>query len=278
MSAHMSPLTLQLIATPPHRLDMSALRPELLQGKSASEISKITLSMGQQWVELGQFFAISGTDTQHIIVRDSCSMLDFLGHDMQAGKLEIEGDVGHYLGLNMQAEIVLHGSAGNFAASQMRGGLLHIHGNVGDYAGGALIGNRHGMRGGMLVINGKAGDRLADQMRRGTILLDGDAGDYCAANMLAGTLAIAGKVGAYCGYAMRRGSIILQQPASLHSTWVNHGSHQLAFLALLFKSWQPLPSAWAQVKTMRAQRFSGDLANAGNGEILLLDAGLDARR
>lgn len=268
----MSALTLKLIATPPHRLDMSPIRPELLQGKSATQISKIALPMGQQLVEAGQLFAISGSDTQHVILQDSCQLLDFVGHNMQTGKLQIEGDVGHYLGLNMQADIKLHGSAGNFAAAQMRGGMLHIHGNVGHYAGGALIGNRHGMRGGMLIINGNAGDRLADQMRRGSILLDGDAGDYCAANMLAGTVAISGQLGQYCGYAMRRGSLIVHQPPSLHATWLDHGLLNLPFLNLLYQSWQGLPSRHAQLTATRVRRYGGGMANAGNAEILQIIA------
>ncbi len=271
----MSKLSFSLKIELAHRLNMGKLTPEQLQGKSIQEIAKITLPYANDGLSVGEIFTIRGDNAQHIVFEQSSHLMDNIGQGMQSGKIEIHGDVGHYLGLNMRGEIELYGNAGNFAACQMQAGLIRVHGNVGDYAGGALIGNRRGMRGGMLIVNGHAGDRLGDQMRRGSILIDGDAGDYCAANMLAGTIAVAGKIGDYCGYGMRHGTVILLDTAftrsmRFHPTIMDVGHHNLAFLKLLLNAWQGLPSRFARQSGVRAHRWMGDIACDGKGEILIL--------
>lgn len=265
----MSALILTLKHKLAYRLDMSPLSPAKLAGLKPDDISSIPLLLGEQSVMAGDLFHIQGDDASQMVLRQASPMMDYVGTAMQGGHLHIEGDVGHYLGLHLRGDITCSGHAGNFVGCQMQAGRLHVQGNVGDYAGGALVGQRHGMRGGTLIVNGNAGDRLGDQMRRGTILLDGHAGDYCGANMLAGTIAIGASVGQYCGYAMRRGTILLQQPTTLHPTWVDCGEHALLFLHLLFQSWRDLPSAFAQAEGIRVRRYVGDLAQAGNAEILL---------
>ncbi len=122
---------------------------------------------------------------------------------------------------------------------------------------------------GTITVHGDVGDRLGDNMRRGTILVDGNAGDYAASRMVAGTLAILGKTGAYTGFAMRRGTILLTSQPSLHATIQDCGTHNLPFLHLLFKSFAA-NAAFAKFASTRVQRFAGDLANNGNGEILVM--------
>jgi formylmethanofuran dehydrogenase subunit C len=266
----MSALTLTLNSPLQHRLNMSAITPNQLANLSLKQIADIRLPYGRDSVRLEELFSIQGNDTQHIVLRNTSALMDNIGQDQQAGRLEIHGDVGHYLGLNMRGEITLHGNAGNFAGCQMQSGLLHITGNAGDYAGGALIGNRKGMRGGTLIINGNVGDRCGEQMRRGTILVDGHAGDYCAVNMLAGTIAVAGKVGRNCAYAMKRGTVLLQHTPKLHASMVNAGQHQLGFLSLMAQSWREYPSQFSQLNCTRVSRYCGDTANQGRGEILVI--------
>ena len=122
---------------------------------------------------------------------------------------------------------------------------------------------------GSITVCGDVGDRLGDKMRRGTILVEGNAGDYAGSRMLAGTIGIYGKTGAYTGYAMKRGTILLNEMPSLHATIQDCGTHNLAFLHLLFKSYAP-NSSFAKLTSTRAQRFAGDLSTNGNGEILVL--------
>jgi formylmethanofuran dehydrogenase subunit C len=128
----------------------------------------------------------------------------------------------------------------------------------------------HKMSHGSIICQGDVGDRVGDQMRRGLILIDGNAGDYCGSRMVAGTIGIYGNVGKYVGFGMKRGTILLNHQADLHATIQDCGTHDLPFLALLFQSFKAFSTKFNQVKTKRAQRFAGDLACNGNGEILVL--------
>jgi formylmethanofuran dehydrogenase subunit C len=123
---------------------------------------------------------------------------------------------------------------------------------------------------GSIICQGDVGDRVGDQMRRGLILIDGNAGDYCGSRMIAGTIGVYGSVGKYAGFGMKRGTILLKNKTDFHATIQDCGTHNLPFLALLFQSFKQLPTKFNQVKSQRAQRFAGDLACGGNGEILVL--------
>ncbi len=107
-------------------------------------------------------------------------------------------------------------------------------------------------------------------MRRGLILIEGNAGDYCASRMIAGTIGVLGNVGAYAGFNMRRGTLLLKQQPVLHATLQDCGIHTLPFLSLLTKSFANLDTTFKHLKLNRVQRFVGDAANKGNGEILVL--------
>ena len=125
---------------------------------------------------------------------------------------------------------------------------------------------------GSIICQGDVGDRVGDQMRRGLILIDGNAGDYLASRMVAGTIGVYGGMGKYTGFGMKRGTILLKNKTDFHATIQDCGTHNLPFLALLFQSFKTLPTKFNQLKNQRAQRYAGDLACNGNGEILLLCA------
>ena len=125
---------------------------------------------------------------------------------------------------------------------------------------------------GCIICQGDVGDRVGDQMRRGLILIDGDAGDYCGSRMVAGTIGVYGNVGKYAGFGMKRGTILLNNKTNLHATLQDCGTHNLPFLALLFQSFNAFPSKFSTLKNQRVQRFAGDLAVNGNGEILIVSA------
>jgi formylmethanofuran dehydrogenase subunit C len=125
---------------------------------------------------------------------------------------------------------------------------------------------------GSIICQGDVGDRIGDQMRRGLILIDGNAGDYTASRMVAGTIGVYGNVGQYTGFGMKRGTILLNKQANFHTTIQDCGTHNLPFLALLFQSFKAFPTKFNSIKNQRVQRFAGDLACNGNGEILVLHA------
>jgi formylmethanofuran dehydrogenase subunit C len=163
------------------------------------------------------------------------------------------------------------GNAGLYAGCEMKNGLLQIDGDAGDLLGAALPGNKQGMKGGTIVVKGNVGQRAGDHMRRGQILIEGDAGDYCGSRMLAGTIAVMGQTGRYLGYAMRRGTLLLWNTPQLAATFNDCGSHTLAFLPLLFASFKSLDSRFADASLAftRVQRFAGDMAETGRGEVLV---------
>ncbi len=266
----MSALTFTLKNAPAQRIDMAPLTPDHLAGKSLAEIGAIELLSGNRKLRVDSLFDISGDDTGNLVINNANGKLDFIGRGMKQGSMTVNGDAGSYLAFQMRkGEITLNGNADAYTASGMAGGLLKINGHVGDFLAAAIPGDRKGMKGGTVLITGNAGDRAGDQMRRGIILIEGSVGAYCASRMLAGTIGVMGSVGEYVGYGMRRGTILLFTPPGMHATLQDCGSHTLPFLSLMFKSFRTLPSKFAGINRNRVQRYAGDLASDGKGEILV---------
>ncbi len=229
----MSALTFTLKSISASKLDCRRITPNTLADLSLTQIKNLSLLNTKNSHKVSDFFEVSGENSQNIIFKNTNNQLDYIGHKMTSGQIIIEGDCGDFLGANMQ--------------------------------------------GGTIVCQGNAGDRLGDQMRRGLILIDGNVGDYCGSRMIAGTIGVLGGIGKYTGFAMKRGTIILKKPvgvltnhSNFHVTIQDCGTHTLPFLALLFQSFQTLPSKFSGLNNQRVQRFAGDLACDGNGEILVL--------
>jgi formylmethanofuran dehydrogenase subunit C len=252
---------------------MSAVTPDRLLGQQPADIGKLALRCGNRHVALRELFDIEGTDPAELVIRDCCARLDAIGADMRNGSIRVEGDVGNYLGRGMQGgSIQVSGNAGHWTASGLAGGTMTIEGDCGDFAGAAQPGDRYGMRGGVLLVHGSAGDRVGDHLRRGQILIRGDAGRYCGSRMTAGTIAVLGTAGAGAGYAMKRGTLLFSRlPDALPSTFGDCGEHELGFLRLLFTSLQRLDGEFARFGDggVRVRRYVGDMANQGNGELLV---------
>jgi len=191
------PLVLSLRQRPDQRLDLSALVPHKLAGKSVAEIERIDLSTSRHRVDVGEVFRVRAGNPQQIRLEGACDRLDLIGHGMSSGEMTVEGDVGAKAGRLMNGgRLVIQGNAGPWAASGMRAGHLEITGSVGDRLGGPLAGEVAGMRGGVVLVGGDAGERAGDRLRRGTIIIQGGAGPYAGSRMLAGTLIVRGPAGA----------------------------------------------------------------------------------
>jgi len=81
----------------------------------------------------------------------------------------------------------------------------------------------------------------------------------------------AGACGARPGFAMRRGSLVFAgPPPSPGPTFNDAGELPLGFLVLLARSWKELPSRFASLSrpSIRVRRWVGDLAFAGQGELI----------
>jgi len=268
----MSALTFTLKTRPAQRVDMSPLVCQLLQDKSPADIAAIELQSGKAKLRVDELFDISGSDAQNIVIKNSFEKLDFIGKELENGTISVEGDAGAYLAMGMKSgEIKVSGNAGLYAGCEMKKGYLEIAGDSGDFLGGALPGNKMGMKGGLILVKGNAGERVGDHLRRGTILIEGNAGDYCGSRMTAGTIAVMGQTGRYLGYAMRRGTLLLWNAPTLSASFNDCGTHTLAFLPMLFKSFASLNSKFADSAAAfnRVQRYAGDMAEIGRGEVLV---------
>jgi len=269
----MSNLTLTQTAVTAQRLDMSAFTPQGLEGRSAIEIARIRIHVGNRSEEAGELFNIRGTSGERLSIVPAAGNLDNLGAGMQRGELRIEGDAGRGAARRLAGgSVSIAGTSGDEAGAGMSNGRLIIGGDAGERLGGPQIGETRGMSGGLIQVLGNAGARAGERLRRGLILIGGNAGDCCAANMIAGTLAVLGQAGKMTGTGMRRGTLLLARPPiSLPSTFNDNGTHHLGFLPLLLAKLAELtdlPTPFATQSTL-VHRFVGDLSEGGLGEILL---------
>jgi glutamate synthase domain-containing protein 3 len=103
--------------------------------------------------------------------------------------IEIKGPVGYYVaGMNKQATITVHGSAGPGAAENMMSGKVVVKGDVSQYAGATG-------RGGMLVVEGNASSRCGISMKGIDIVVKGNIGHMSAFMAQTGNLVVFGDAG-----------------------------------------------------------------------------------
>jgi formylmethanofuran dehydrogenase subunit C len=161
----MSALIFTLKSTSTFKLNCSQLTPQRLTGLSLSEIAKIKLGPHKSSPFVVDYFDITGDDTSHIVFKNSCAQLDYIGQKMKNGEIQIHGDAGDFLGANMQnGNIICHGNAGDRLGDNMRRGFILVEGNSGDYAGSRMIA-------GTIGVLGSLGSFPGYSMKRGTILL-----------------------------------------------------------------------------------------------------------
>lgn len=270
----MSALTLALTVRPEQPVDMSSLLPDRLYGLSAAAVGKLRVRCGNRLVRVRDLFKVSGATGGGVRILGSTSRLDRVGAGLRAGEIEVHGPVGDYLGHGMAGgSIHVLGGARSWLGSGMSGGSVTIDGSAGDFVGAALAGESEGMADGAIHIRGSAGDRVGDRQRRGLIVVEGDAGDYCGSRMLAGTIIVLGAAGRYAGAGMRRGTIILGRGARhIGATFNSCGPLKMEVLRLLFRQIPRAHRRLARLGSLEpvAERFAGDLALGGKGELLVL--------
>jgi glutamate synthase domain-containing protein 3 len=104
-------------------------------------------------------------------------------------KVDIRGPVGYYCaGMNKQATIVVHGSAGPGTAENMMSGKVVVKGDASQYAGATG-------RGGLLVIEGNASSRCGISMKGIDIIVRGNIGHMSAFMAQTGNLVVLGDAG-----------------------------------------------------------------------------------
>ncbi|WP_375460268.1 protein GlxC [uncultured Enterovirga sp.] len=103
--------------------------------------------------------------------------------------VEVRGSVGYYCGgMNKDAAIVVHGSAGPGVAENMMSGEIRVKGDASQYAGATA-------KGGLLVVEGNASSRCGISMKGVDIVVRGNVGHMSAFMAQAGNLVVCGDAG-----------------------------------------------------------------------------------
>lgn len=267
----MSGWRLTLRRSPALRVDLRGVMPAALSGLSCAAIERLPLGSGRGTLPLAELFDVAGIAGDALVLEGDLSRFDRVGWQMAAGRVLVDGNVGHYAGGCMSAgELVIKGHAGLLAACEMAGGSCIVEGDVDDFAASNLPGSMDGMRGGELVVKGNAGARFGDRMRRGTALVFGSAGDLLASRMVAGTIAVGGRAGAHPAWGMRRGSVVFAAKDAFDPapTFVPGFAAVDVFWQLLARDLARHGGPFAGLASRRIERCVGDLAVAGKGELI----------
>ncbi len=269
------PLTLRWRDTTTLPVEAESLRPDTLVGLSSAEVAGLTLAVGNTTADLGSLFEVEGDARDgELVVEGDLQRVARIGQGMTSGRLTVRGPVGSHLGAGMLGgTIEVFGPAGHWVGAEMRGGRIHIRGSAGDYLGSAYPGSRAGMREGVILVEGAIGNEAGQAMRRGLIALSGGAGHGLGRGMIAGSIFAFGPVGTALGLGMKRGSLVLfgDPPAlSILPSFARSGRMRPVFVTIYLRQLRdwgfPVPDS-AFVGAF--DRYNGDLAESGQGEILL---------
>jgi formylmethanofuran dehydrogenase subunit C len=264
------PLTFTLRQEPQQRLDLSKLTPDRLVRRSVKEIETIEIGTTCESVKVGDIFKIGLGDARSIHFAGGSERFDLIGAKLLPGfEIYVEGDVGAQLGRSaIGGKITVDGDAGAYAASQLAGAEVEIWGHAGDFLGAPLAGEMQGITGGRVVVHGCVGARAGDRLRRGVVVIEGDAGDDVGSRVIAGTIIVLGATEGRVGYLNKRGTIVLAEHKDFGPTYVDCGAHNFGFARLYAKSFTEVSRGAARLLSKQLQRYAGDTAIYGKGEIL----------
>ncbi len=160
--------------------------------------------------------------------------------------------------------------AGDWIGAEMKNGLIRVHGNGGGQIGAGYRGSLAGMKNGTIIIDGSAGLEVGLRMRRGIIVIGGRAKDFTGLQMKGGTIVLMSGAEIRTGAWMNRGTIISLEPLQILPTFTYACDYNPTFINLYSKH---LSSFGIDLPFKASdgsyQRYSGDLATTGKGEILV---------
>ena len=118
--------------------------------------------------------------------------------------LSIKGSTGYYCGgMNQQANIKVHGSAGPGVCENMMSGCVTIEGDASQYAGATG-------QGGLLVIKGNAASRCGISMKGIDIVVHGSIGHMSAFMAQSGNLVVLGDAGDALGDSLYEAKLFVR--------------------------------------------------------------------
>lgn len=252
-------------------VDAECISPDVFFGKSVDEIKKLELLHGNEKKKIGDFFDVSGENSEAIEITGDVSKVKHVGTKMSRGKITINGNCGLHLGSEMTGgEIIVNGNAGDWAGAEMKGGIIRIKGNGGNFLGAGYRGAKKGMENGIIVVYGNTGDETGTVMCQGTIVIFGNAGSFLGANMTGGTIYCFGSTADRTGAEMKDGTIVVCKNITLLPTFRYNSTYNpvflRAFLNELRKYEIPVEDKYI---TGLYKRYSGDLADSEKGEIFV---------
>jgi len=245
-------VTLSVAAQPEHSLIADCIAADRFVGLDGKQIAELPVVHGGRPGTLGEFFKVRGGHSSVVQIEGDVPRVNAIGAGMAGGELTIEGSVGRDLGLAMS------------------GGRIDVRGNAGDNVGGALPGAARGMTGGEIIVRGNAGDEAGARMRRGLVVVMGDGGRAMGEGMIAGTVVVFGKAGPGAGRFLKRGSIVALAPIDRPGTFRYACTYRPPHVGLLLRYLRGRAGVAVADRFLagRYERYSGDLAELGKGEIL----------
>lgn len=267
-------LTLKREPTVP--LEAEVLTPDVLCDLSHQDICSLTVYHGKRQLPLQEFFEVEGERSESLHLTGDLSKVRWIGRGMTKGAIEVAGSVGMHLGAYMRGgQIAVDGDAGDWVGAEMKQGWIRISGSAGGQIGGGYRGSLSGMRNGLIHIGGTAGLEVGLRMRRGTIVVGGVVRDFAGLQMKGGTIVLLNGAELRTGAWMNRGTILSMVPLEKMPTFTPAGKFDSAFLTILKKYLSEygikLPCDPA---TGHFERFTGDVAVPGQGELLVWQSGV----
>jgi len=235
------------------RADLSEVLAEPWATLSPGSLAERTVYLERDGrVTLGDLFQVEGQPEGRIQFVGQLDLADRLGAGLQEGEVLVKGNVGREAGL------------------AMAGGVLDIDGDAGPRAGAAPLGYKRGMTGGELIVRGSAGPEAGALMRRGLLVIGRSAGSQTGLGMIAGTVIILGAAGQDTGLWSKRGSVVVLGEIVPPATYSYACTYQPVHLRMMLQRLRKNHRLRIQRKhfTGLYQRYSGDLAELGKGEIL----------
>ncbi len=245
-------VTLSLAEPPTHALIADCIAADRFAGLDGKAIAELPVVHGGRPGTLGEFFKVRGGHSSVVRIEGDLPQVEGIGAGMAGGELTIDGSVGRDLGL------------------AMAGGRIDARSHAGDNVGGARPGAARGMTGGEIIVRGNVGDEAGARMRRGLVVVTGDAGRGTGQGMIAGTVVLLGKAGPGAGRFLKRGSIVALAPIDRPGTFRYACTYRPPHVGLLLRYLRGRAGAQIADRYVagRYERYCGDLAELGKGEIL----------
>jgi formylmethanofuran dehydrogenase subunit C len=252
-------------------LEAECLSPDVIAEQALDAVRGLPVFLGKRRLRFDDFFTVEGEPGDELELHGDLARVKWIGRGMSKGRISIAGNAGMHLGAYMKGgTIEVSGNASDWVGAEMSNGLIRIRGNAGGQVGAAYRGSMKGMKGGIILIDGGAGLEVAMRMRRGIIAIRGPVRDFAGLQMKGGTLFLLGGAEIRTGAWMIRGTIVSLVPLQLLPTFSFAANYSPTFLRLYARRLQALGITIPfDMHSGSYQRYSGDAAVPGKGEILV---------